>query len=140
MCVIQSIILNTDLVSSFGDTTLSSNVIHNTQRRNNLSPITTFTGHKSQNPVSTFLRETDGAVVTLTEAQRERSLNLTYLQLLFQEMHPLMNKDFTTKPTQRRKSTSKGRLAMRDIMFWLHGMISLRIKNWNCVGGALDGY
>lgn len=80
-------------------------------QRDNVAPITAFTGRPPSPPISTFLQSADSAPVTISAAQRERSFNLDLVVREMDELHPLVEKSLTQQRNRMRVARQKGDLA-----------------------------
>lgn len=79
--------------------------------RNNIAPITAFTGAAPSRPIDTFIRTTDSSVVTLTDIQRERALHVDSLIKYMDQLHPMIHSQLQKNRSQSRSVRSRGELA-----------------------------
>jgi len=80
-------------------------------QRGGVAPVTAFTGMKAQTPIATFMRASTGLPVTLTDAQRDRALNIAALHREVGELHPMVQQTVRTNRARHRDSASRGKLA-----------------------------
>lgn len=80
-------------------------------QRNNVAPITAFTGRPSSPPISTFLRNSDAVPVTVTGAQREKAINIQTIIKAMDELQPLVDQSVSQQRQRIRECRHKGELA-----------------------------
>lgn len=79
-------------------------------QRDNIAPITAFTGRQPSPPISTFLQSADSQPMTITETQRERAFNLQAVIKAMDELHPLVEQSLTHQRNRMRIARQKGDL------------------------------
>lgn len=79
--------------------------------RNNIAPITAFTGAPTSRPIDTFIRTTDSSVVTITDLLRERTVNVDNLISHMDQLHPVIQLQLQQQRAQSRSVRSRGELA-----------------------------
>lgn len=80
-------------------------------QRNNVAPITAFTGRPSSTPISTFLRVDDSVPQTLSDTQREKCLNMQALVKEMDDLHPVVEESLTKQRERMRNARHRGELA-----------------------------
>lgn len=80
-------------------------------QRNNLAPITVFTGCPPSPPISTFIRSNDGESVTIQEEIRESILKVTQLVQFMDELHTIIQSHISKDRERSRNAGEKGELA-----------------------------
>lgn len=73
--------------------TLFQAALHNdlSPQRENVAPITDFTGRPSSNQVSKFLRSADFNLVSITESNIELAVNVSEFVRFMDGLHPLIH-------------------------------------------------
>lgn len=80
-------------------------------QRKNIAPVTIFTGLDPKTPVNSFKRAETGVVMNMTDAQQERSMNLTAVQERLANIHPLVQNTLHANRKRAREAASNGKLA-----------------------------
>lgn len=80
-------------------------------QRNNVPPVTAFTGLPATPPVSTFLRSPDLHAVSLADAQIESTFNIQQLVKIMDNLHPRIHAHVMAQRQRMRASKSRGELA-----------------------------
>lgn len=70
-----------------------------------------FTGRPPSPLIATFIRSTDGILVTLTKAQQESAINTATLVQRMEELQPLIQAHFKQERARSRNAREKGELA-----------------------------
>lgn len=78
--------------------------------RGNISPITAFVGKEPTPPIATFLRTDSVKPITVTDAQRERLINVQALKDRVAELHPLVAESVRKNRQRSREAASAGTL------------------------------
>lgn len=79
-------------------------------QRDNICPITAFTGMASKSPVTTFIRSDTAKPVTVTQAVMERNKNLTNLLNAVANLRPVVQSSLSDNRRRLRAHMSKGRM------------------------------
>lgn len=79
-------------------------------QRGNVSPLTAFTGSDPTPPISTFIRSSTSTPVSITDVQRERSLNIAALLSKMADLHPIVQDSVQSGRERARKAMSRGSL------------------------------
>lgn len=89
---------------------LFESAINNTPSplRNNIAPITSFTGRPRSPPISTFLRSYDSTPVKLTDAQREIGLKIDSIISYMEMVHPIVRNSSNAERNRMRTWKSIG--------------------------------
>ena len=79
-------------------------------QRNNIAPITAFTGQQPSPPILTFLRSETATPITISIAQREKTLNVDSLVSFMDKLHPLIQSSLSENRRRIRDASSNGKL------------------------------
>lgn len=79
-------------------------------QRKNYAPVTIFTCMTPSSPVSVFLLAFNGDIMSISDAQRERTLNIDGMQRVLNEMHPLVEQSLMKNRELARAAQSRGQL------------------------------
>lgn len=79
-------------------------------QRGGLCPITIFTGLEPSPPVSTFKRSATDTIISVDEAVNERLQNMSTVQDLLSELHPIVANTLEKNRQRARTAASKGTL------------------------------
>lgn len=80
-------------------------------QRNNIAPVSGFTGLSPSTPINTFIRSDTSALVRVNEAQIERSSNTSNLISHMEKLHPIIHDAVIENQKRAREHLSKGRLS-----------------------------
>jgi transposase InsO family protein len=80
-------------------------------QRQNIAPLTAFTGNLPTPPISTFVRSSTATPVTLSDAQKERLQNINALKDRITELRPLVQESLRVQREKGRAAASRGALA-----------------------------
>lgn len=91
---------------------LFQSAINNAQspQRQNVAPITVFTGGPASPPISTLIHSADAVPQTLTKVQGEKTLNTAALVTEMEELHPVINQAVQKQRQRMRVAREKGEL------------------------------
>lgn len=79
-------------------------------QRNNIAPLTAFTGLSPSTPITTFLRSDTATIVSVNDAQIERFVNVQNLLDRMEHLRPLVHNDVSDNRKRAREHNSKGQL------------------------------
>lgn len=107
--------------------------------RNNVAPMTAFTGRPPSPPIATFIRSTNGIPVTLTKAQQESAMNTATLVQRMEELHPLTQAHVKQERARSRNAREKGELAKFTEVntSCTHARTSTKVKSYASDGAVL---
>lgn len=88
--------------------------------RNNVSPITSFTGRPHIPPISKLIRSSDGVPVTLTEAQLEAVVNTSKLVEVMYNLQSVIKThvNIERELSRQAREKSNSRTLSEEIMSW----------------------
>lgn len=76
----------------------------------NVRPVTAFTGLEPTAPISTFIRSSTSAAVTMTDINGERALNINFLKSKIADAHPVVQESLESSRQRSRDAALRGEL------------------------------
>lgn len=74
----------------------------------NVSTLNLFTGMKPTPPISNFIRSSTSSTVSVSDMERDCSLNISFLQVKIAEFHPVVQDSGQSGPDKIRNGASRG--------------------------------
>ena len=79
-------------------------------QRGNYAPVTAFTGAQPTPPIATFIRTTTTKPMSISDIQKDRTLNIDSLKTFIADLHPIVQSAVSTNRSRGREAAGRGQL------------------------------